>query len=127
MCSPAKKNEVLLHGPNQSEATCLWEAEDYSVVVAARAHDFFVGTFLPFLRALDKPMAIACLRLLTLPPLPPLPLLAVPRLYRCISRLTSLPAPREYFRLLLAIGFFLECPTRTEDRATYSEKRRLPF
>ena len=36
--------------------------------------------FLPFLRALDKPMAIICLRLLTLPPLPPLPLLAVPRL-----------------------------------------------
>lgn len=38
------------------------------------------GTFFPFLRALDNPIAIACLRLLTLPALPPRPLLAVPRL-----------------------------------------------
>jgi hypothetical protein len=43
-------------------------------------------------------MAIACLRLLTLPPFPPRPLLAVPRLYRCISLLTSLLALREYLR-----------------------------
>jgi hypothetical protein len=42
--------------------------------------DFFRGTFLPFFRALDSPMAIACLRLFTLPALPPLPLFAVPRL-----------------------------------------------
>src|SRR6478672_7537611 len=41
---------------------------------------FFLGTFLPFLRALERPMAMACLRLLTLPPLPPGPLFAVPRL-----------------------------------------------
>jgi hypothetical protein len=40
----------------------------------------FAGTFFPFLRALDSPIAIACLRLFTLPPLPPGPLLAVPRL-----------------------------------------------
>src|SRR6478736_2759553 len=32
---------------------------------------FFLGTFLPFLRALERPMAMACWRLLTLPPLPP--------------------------------------------------------
>src|SRR5262249_46977833 len=37
---------------------------------------FFRGTFLPFLRALDSAMAIACLRLFTLPPFPPLPLFA---------------------------------------------------
>src|SRR5262249_24313137 len=38
------------------------------------------GTFLPFLRTLERPMAIACLRLFTLPPRPRRPLLAVPRL-----------------------------------------------
>lgn len=36
-------------------------------------HHFFFGTFAPFLRASDKPIAIACLRLFTFPPLPPLP------------------------------------------------------
>jgi hypothetical protein len=41
---------------------------------------FFRGTFFPFLRALESAMAIACLRLFTLPPLPPRPLLARPRL-----------------------------------------------
>src|SRR6185437_3033805 len=55
-----------------------------SICIAASAkrshHFFFRGTRLPFLRAFDSPMAIACLRLFTLPPRPPLPLLAVPRL-----------------------------------------------
>src|SRR5262245_47338541 len=41
---------------------------------------FLRGTFLPFLRALESAMAIACLRLFTLPPFPPLPLFAFPRL-----------------------------------------------
>jgi hypothetical protein len=40
----------------------------------------FRGTFFPFLRALESPIAIACFLLLTRPPLPPRPLLAVPRL-----------------------------------------------
>jgi hypothetical protein len=38
------------------------------------------GTFLPFFLALESAMAIACLRLFTLPARPPRPLLAVPRL-----------------------------------------------
>jgi hypothetical protein len=38
----------------------------------------FLCTFLPFLRAFERPIAIACFRLFTLPPLPPRPLLAVP-------------------------------------------------
>jgi hypothetical protein len=38
---------------------------------------FRLGTFLPFLRAFDRPIAMACLRLLTFPLLP---LRAVPRL-----------------------------------------------
>jgi len=67
--------------------------------------DLFLGTFLPCLRAFDKPMAIACLRLLTLPAFPPRPLRAVPRLYRRISDSTSRLAPREYFRFRFAIAF----------------------
>jgi len=43
-------------------------------------HDFFLGTFLPFFRAFESPIAIAWFRLLTLPPFPPRPLFAVPRL-----------------------------------------------
>jgi hypothetical protein len=39
---------------------------------------FFFGTFLSFLRAFDRPIAIACLRLFTRPPRPPRPLSAVP-------------------------------------------------
>ena len=55
------------------------------------------GTRLPFRRAFDNPIAIACLRLFTLPPLPPLPLRAVPRLYLRISLSTSFEALRAYF------------------------------
>jgi hypothetical protein len=65
----------------------------------------FRGTRLPFLRAFESPIAIACLRLFTFPPLPPLPLLAVPRLNSCISFSTSFEAPREYF--LAIFGFSL--------------------
>src|ERR1043166_8194024 len=57
---------------------------------------FFLGTLAPFLRASERPIAIACLRLLTFPPRPPLPLFSLPFLYLCISRFTSFPALREY-------------------------------
>jgi hypothetical protein len=40
--------------------------------------DALLGTFLPSLRAFDRPIAMACWRLFTLPPLPPRPLFAVP-------------------------------------------------
>src|SRR5258705_6983264 len=56
------------------------------------------GTFLPFLRASDSPIAVAGLRLLPLPPLPPFPLLKVPCFRRRIAPSTSLLAPRLYFR-----------------------------
>src|SRR5712691_3861834 len=56
-----------------------------------------VGTRLPSRRASDSAIAIACLRLLTVPPFPPLPLFKVPRLNLRISRSTSFEAPREYF------------------------------
>jgi hypothetical protein len=56
------------------------------------------GTFSPFSRASDSPIAIACSRLRTLPPCPCLPRFSVPVLRRCIALLTDLPAPRLYFR-----------------------------
>jgi hypothetical protein len=80
------------------------EAYGGSLGVKQRLQDArFRGTFFPFRRALESPMAIACRRLFTLPPLPPRPLLAVPRLYRCISLFTSLPALREYLRFRFAM------------------------
>src|SRR5437773_10267524 len=60
--------------------------------------DFFLGTLAPFLRASDNPMAMACFRLLTLPPLPPLPERSVPRFLRRIALSTVLPAALPYLR-----------------------------
>ena len=48
---------------------------------------FFFGTFLPFFRARDRPMARALL-----------PLFKVPRFFLCIARLTSFEADFEYLR-----------------------------
>jgi len=59
---------------------------------------FFLGTLAPFFRASESPMAIACLRLFTLPPLPPLPERKVPLFFRRIALATLLPAPLLYFR-----------------------------
>src|ERR1043165_7819779 len=47
-------------------------------------------------------MAIACLRLFTLPPLPPLPLFSLPFLRRRIALSTSFEALREYFLAMLS-------------------------
>src|SRR5262249_3288248 len=97
---------------------------------ASGLHALFFGTFLPFLRAFDRPMAMACLRLFTLPARPPLPLPAVPRLYRRISRSPSRPAPREYLRFLrLAIRFSPRCWLRNNLRTTWDNgciSNRLP-
>src|SRR5437773_9815752 len=60
--------------------------------------DFFLGTLAPFLRASDRPMAMACFRLLTLPPLPPLPDLSVPCFFRRMALSTLLPAALPYLR-----------------------------
>lgn len=45
-------------------------------------------------------MAIACLRLLTVPPLPPLPDLRVPRFSRCTALFTLFAAAFPYFAIL---------------------------
>ena len=65
----------------------------------------FLGTLAPFSRASESPMAIACLRLLTVPPLPPLPDLSVPFFLLCMALFTDLPAAAPYFRPL---DFFFE-------------------
>lgn len=63
------------------------------------------GTFFPFLRAFDKPIAIACLRLFTSRPLRPL--CALPRLYACISFSTSFDAPLEYLLAIFLMFYYL--------------------
>src|SRR3954470_6952382 len=54
----------------------------FVVFFAVFLADFFGGTLAPSRRASDKPIAIACLRLLTF--LPVLPLRSVPALRSCI-------------------------------------------
>src|SRR5262245_52098198 len=56
------------------------------------------GTLAPFLRASERPIAMACLRLFTLPPWPFLPRRSVPRLRRRIALSTDFPAPAPYLR-----------------------------
>ena len=59
----------------------------------------FFGTFAPAARASDKPIAIACLRLLTFRP--ERPLLRVPDLRSRIARPTFADAFFEYFRAMI--------------------------
>lgn len=58
--------------------------------------DFRRGTFAPFLRASLNPIAIACLRLVTLRPDP---LFSVPFFFRCIADFTRLPAALPYLAI----------------------------
>jgi len=50
------------------------------------------GTFAPFSRASDNPIAIACFRLVTRPPCPDLPRFSVPCFLRRIALSTDLEA-----------------------------------
>src|SRR5215472_196433 len=68
--------------------------------------DFFVfrlGTFFPCFRASERPIAIACLRLLTTPPLPPLPRFSAPFFRLRIAFSTVFEAPFEYFLAILLL------------------------
>jgi hypothetical protein len=69
--------------------------------------DRFFGTLAPFLRASERPIAIACFLLLTF--LPDLPLLSVPALRFFMARPTFFAAPLEYFLFFafLAIALVL--------------------
>jgi hypothetical protein len=53
---------------------------------------FFRGTFAPFFRASESPIAIACFLLVTRPPFPPLPDFSVPRFLRRIALFTVFAA-----------------------------------
>jgi hypothetical protein len=56
----------------------------------------FLGTFAPFFRASDNPIAMACFLLFTTPPLPPFPERSVPRFSRRIALSTDLLAAFPY-------------------------------
>jgi hypothetical protein len=60
---------------------------------------FFLGTLAPFLRASERPIAMACLRLVTTPPLPPFPERSVPRFSFSIAFLTLSLAALPYFAM----------------------------
>jgi hypothetical protein len=62
--------------------------------------DLFGGTLAPFLRASERPMAIACFRLLTVPPLLPFPDFKVPRFLRRSALPTDLAAAFPYLAIL---------------------------
>jgi hypothetical protein len=64
------------------------------VKLPSRQADFLLGTFLPFARASESPVAIACFLLLTVLPL--FPLLSVPALRRSMAPFTSPDADLEY-------------------------------
>ena len=67
-----------------------------SRVAVGYAELFFRGTLAPFLRASESPIAIACFRLLTVPPLPPRPDLRVPLFFRRMALETVLRAVFPY-------------------------------
>src|SRR6202034_1156113 len=62
--------------------------------------DFLLGTFLPFARASESPIAIACFLLFTVLPLPPL--LSVPALRRFMAPFTSSDADLEYRAMMFS-------------------------
>jgi len=59
---------------------------------------FFLGTFAPFFLASERPIAMACLRLVTF--FPDLPDFNFPRFFSCIALSTFFWAPFEYFAML---------------------------
>jgi hypothetical protein len=75
-----------------------------SRVAVGYAELFFRGTYAPFLRASESPIAIACFRLFTVPPLPPWPDLSVPLFFRRIALATVFRAVLLY--LVLPDDFF---------------------
>jgi hypothetical protein len=73
------------------------------------------GTFFPFSRASESPIAMACLRLVTFLPLRPL--LSEPLFRFLIARSTSLEALREYLRAILA-------PPESDNHSGHYERYR---
>jgi uncharacterized protein YjbI with pentapeptide repeats len=89
--------DLAVLDPEDFEPADFFALEEVGFLVDFSA-DFLAGTFFPFWRASESPMAMACLRLVTFLPLPPL--LRVPRLRLCMAPSTSLEAAGEYFRAI---------------------------
>lgn len=92
--SPSRQNSLKVHGATALQialAGHLSRRTSRCGHYFLRALFFFFGIFAPALRASDRPIAMACLRLFTF--LPDLPLFSVPRFISCMARST--------FRLLL--------------------------
>jgi hypothetical protein len=94
-------------GESSSQSQVTWRTHFRAILKYANyfLDFFFFGTFAPFLRASDSPIAIACFWLVTF--LPDLPLLSVPFFFFLTARLTELLA----FLLYLAtrIGPYCCC------------------
>jgi hypothetical protein len=74
---------------------------DFRFFAVLRFFAAFFGTFLPLALASERPIAIACLRLLTF--LPDRPLFKVPALRFFITRSTSADAFLEYLRAMIIL------------------------
>jgi hypothetical protein len=85
MVSPAAGNTIGVFAPRRQP--------DLRLVA-----DLLLGTFLPARRASDKPIAMACFRLLTL--FPERPLFNVPRLRSCMALAIFFDAASLYFRAI---------------------------
>lgn len=77
----AREAQRILHGPAEN---------------ALKGYARLDGTFAPFLRASERPMAIACFLLVTRPPLPPFPECKVPRFFRRMALFTDFAAAFPY-------------------------------
>src|SRR5262249_13113791 len=91
----------------------------YPTTSVCQLRDFLAGTLPPFLRALDSPMAMACLRLRT--GLPDLPLLSFPCF---ISRIASCTSSFAFCPYLLATVVLLS-PGAVERLADSGPSRAL--
>jgi len=87
--------------------------------VSIAIHFGLRGTFAPLLRASDKPIAIACFRLLTFPPSPALPERSVPCLHRRIALLTDLPADSPYLAMTIQLFLCIRCARICNPRREY--------
>jgi hypothetical protein len=117
--SPTNLKGPLAHAETRSEMICI-EVRARTLVSPASTStypsyfDFFVfrlGTFFPCFRASERPIAIACFRLLTTPPLPPLPRFSAPFFRLRIAFSTVFEAPFEYFLAIVLLLCRKKCAT----------------
>src|ERR1039458_2680415 len=85
---------------------------------------FLLGTLAPLLRASDRPIAIACSRLLTTPPFPSFPERNSPRFSRCTAFLTLSLAALPY-RAISPPGF-LKLPGNAAMHSRVSSSGQVP-